>query len=442
MSRSSGVPVPSEHPDQDLLADLAAEVLPRELAARVEEHVMGCANCAALLADAEGMRSLLRQSEPERMPAEVWARLERSLIIARQGEPAANPAADTQAFQAFQAGRPLHPGQAARPSPFAPASGSGPATSGSGSARTPFPEPAPFPVPAVPPSQPGPPSPAGRSSRSGPPSQPIPAKPAAADTGATRMIRRVPGGGSAAGATGRFAAIGNEGPPTSRLSRMSRPAQTARRQALEEQRADRPSRLRPILLATAATVAVLGVGGAALQFFHPDNGSADSATSAGAASKFGAAAGAPILGTVESTNTNYTRKQLQSQVQTLITTSQQTARRGTAATSAAPDAAAAKPNASASALASQSKAAAGEVGAGDAASGQQLLRSPAALRACLTAIGADQQPIAVDLAEYAGQEAAIIVLPADGGGYEVNIVARDCRAGNDGTIDVVTLAKP
>jgi hypothetical protein len=70
----------------------------------------------------------------------------------------------------------------------------------------------------------------------------------------------------------------------------------------------------------------------------------------------------------------------------------------------------------------------------------QLLRSPKALQACLAAIGAaGVQPVAVDLAKYAGREAAIIVLPADGGGYDVWVVSRDCRPDNDGTIDVVNV---
>jgi hypothetical protein len=66
------------------------------------------------------------------------------------------------------------------------------------------------------------------------------------------------------------------------------------------------------------------------------------------------------------------------------------------------------------------------------------LRSPEALQECLNAIGAAKvQPVAVDLARYAGREAAIIVLPVEGGGYDVWVVARDCRAESDGTIDVV-----
>jgi hypothetical protein len=48
--------------------------------------------------------------------------------------------------------------------------------------------------------------------------------------------------------------------------------------------------------------------------------------------------------------------------------------------------------------------------------------------------------VAIDLARYNKQEAAIIVLPADGGvGYDVWVVARNCQPGSDGTIDVVTV---
>jgi hypothetical protein len=220
--------------------------------------------------------------------------------------------------------------------------------------------------------------------------------------------------------------------PASRLNRMSTSTSRARRQAIEEQKADQPSRLRPVLMTAAATVVVLAVLGVGALGWHVLRG--DSSTQNIASSSSGSAANAPaaapLLAPVQSTNTNYSKKDLQAQVRALVTTSnKQPATPAASATAGSASAASAK--------AVQPQA----VGPQDAASqDQELLRSPAALKSCLAAIGAqNEQPVAVDLARYAGQEAAIIVLPADSGGYEVEVVARDCRQGADGTIAVVNV---
>jgi hypothetical protein len=357
--------VPYGHPDNDLLADLAAEVLADDLALQVQHHVMSCARCAGILADAEGIRSWLRQEEPEVMPAQVLSRLERALIAVRQENQAPAPTA-----------------------------------------------------------RPGRPS---------------------ADTGETTMLTRVPGSGAprkdggrrivrSGPATGRMPVAGAGtgpmagGPKTSRLNRVSASSQTQslRRQAIEEQKADKPSQLArfmPIMKIAAGVVVVLGIAGLGYQFIG--RGNSDSADTVSTAS-----GAAPILAPVQSTKTNYAKNQLPGQIKTLITAAQKPA----------PEAGKLSQSDSATKDTSGAARVASPAPSGGPEQPGQLLRSPAALRACLKDIGAgDAQPVAVDLARYANQEAAIIVLPADGGGYDVWVVARDCRPGTDGTIAFVTV---
>jgi hypothetical protein len=216
----------------------------------------------------------------------------------------------------------------------------------------------------------------------------------------------------------------------SRLSRGTQPAQRARRQALEEQRADRPSLLArswPGLRVAAGVVLVLGLGGLAFQFIR---GGVQDQSGSATASK--GVASAPVLAAVESTGTNYQRDDLKKQVESLIAESDKQ--------SAASSAARAGGSESDQSVRSQAQTSA----PAPLASGARgdLLRDPAALRACLAQIGAgDAHPVAVDLARYAGRDAAIIVLDADGGGYDVWVVARDCRANADGRIAVVPVTR-
>jgi hypothetical protein len=373
MSGSTGVPASSQHPDHDLLADLAAEVLPDDLAERVQTHVIGCPSCAGLLAEAEGIRSLLRQLEPEAMPEEVLGRLERALVVARQQDLSGSTGPIATASGALESAP-----MGTRPPPTGSLPTSSMPTTGRRIAR----------------------------------SRPVAAR------------------ASSEPATGLISAVGSEKSPTSRLNRMSRPAQRARRQALEEQRADRPSRLGPLLKVAAAVLVVVGAGALTVHFVQGGGGAAETASS-GSAAKSAEVNGAPVLAPVQSTSTNYDKSKLKSQVNALITSSQNL--RGQAGSKSAPDLATVVPRAAAGSGSSAASA------SPQAPQGQQLLRSPTALSACLAAIGADQPPVAVDLARYEGQEAAIIVLPADGGGYEVWVVARDCRPNDDGSIAVVTL---
>jgi hypothetical protein len=366
-------PVPAEHPDDDLLADLAAEVLPDDVALQVQDHVVGCPRCADLLAEAEGIRSLLRNSEPELMPDDVLERLEAALVAAWR-EDDARLASATGPTSALPTPVPTRTPALRTPVPTrTPATGT-PATG----------------TPAVP-------SPSGSDPR-------------------RRIVRSLPGRGDGAERTG------------SRLGRMTQTTQRARRQALEEQRADRPSmltRLAPVLKVAASVILVLGVGGLIWQLVSGSGGGATTAaeSAAGGSAAAGSAAGAPVLAQVRSTGTNYRKADLGRQVDTLIEDTQKAALSGQAATDSASGGArfrSVQPQAS--------------------GAGHDLLLQPAALRACLVAIGvAGEQPVAVDLARYANRDAAIIVLNADGGGYDVWVVARDCRPGADGTIANVHL---
>ena len=68
------------------------------------------------------------------------------------------------------------------------------------------------------------------------------------------------------------------------------------------------------------------------------------------------------------------------------------------------------------------------------------IRSPARLAACLAALDTGQERlVTVDLATFDGREAAVLVLQATTGGYEVFVVRTQLRPRPEGTLDYATL---
>jgi hypothetical protein len=173
--------------------------------------------------------------------------------------------------------------------------------------------------------------------------------------------------------------------------------------------ASRASRARPWLVAAAAVV-VLGGGGTAL-VAHPwsSGGATSSATSAGSAAQ--PHEGAPGLAKsaatrVRSTGTDYERKDLPAQVRRELL----------------------------SGAATESDTSGAGAHDGSAAEGDTRLASPDGLASCVSALGLDVgQVTAVDLAQFEGAPAALLVLRDAGGGQDVWVVGRGCRQGDDQT---------
>jgi len=209
-----------------------------------------------------------------------------------------------------------------------------------------------------------------------------------------------------------------------RPHRPTRGPQRTRRQAREEERDEaRPHRTRRWLAIAAGVVLVAGIGGLAIrQAGSPGAGTASSAEAGGTAAPAAPEATTPVL----ATGTDYTKAALGAQVKALVSRSETAFDAQVRAGQKAPSGQAPGPTAAASPPVNSAQA---------AAAGNQSLRDPAALQACLQAIdAAGVRPLAVDLARYQGREAAILVLPGRDGGYEVWAVARDCRPGADGTL--------
>ena len=364
-------PDQARHPDPDLLADLAAAVLPADQIPGVEQHLLGCPHCTGLLAGAEGVRLLLLADPVDPMPIDIAARLDASLRKASRWA------------QAHTAEGPAIGGVGA----LVPVTGSVPTT---GSV------PATGPLPAT-----------GSLPQESFFSEPFPT--------AAIPVGSIPVGAPASG---------------SRLRRPGRGPQRTRRQVREEERDSRPIWARPVFAVAAGLVAVAGIGIAVQQA----TGSSQSAsTAAGSAqrdvSQSAAAAEAPAAVAILATGTDYSAKKLAAQATALVQqarSSQALAADNAGRLTAAGGTGGASPAASAAPTAKVPSA----------AQPGQTLRDPVALEACLSAIdSAGVRPIAVDLARYQGREAAILVLPAPAGGFEVWAVARDCKPGADGTLN-------
>jgi hypothetical protein len=383
--------LPPEHPDADLVADLAADVLPTHQARAVEAHVMACPRCTSLLTDAEQVRNLLLTDDPGPMPPDVRARIDQALQLE--------------------------------------------ATTRQGLGDSPMPTPVHGLVPAV-----QPPTPQVRVISPWEDTTTIEAFEAArkrqaaaprADRGAGNVAADRP----ASGATTSGTATTRPHPP--RLTRPSRGPSRSRRDLRDEVRDVKAGRRGTVLAAAAGVVVLLGLSGYVVVGLFTDRQAgtdtvaASSVESADKGSLGGAGGGPPVL----TSGTNYSETTLAAQARALVnqvsrvsgqqrSDLQAPARGGvaTSATTAAPGPAASESSAM--------------------EAGNLALRDPATLTGCLAALRAGgRRPVAVDLARFDGRDAALIVLNGTNGGYEVWAVSRDCRPGADGTITYLDLTR-
>lgn len=378
--------LPPEHPDDDFLADLAADVLPTHQARAVEAHVMACPRCTTLLTDAEQVRNLLLTDVPGPMPADVLARIEQALqleVTTRDGmgdspDPIApvrviSPWEDTTTIEALEVARKRQ-------------------TSSRRNSRT------------------------------------AESRTAEAETSG------VAGTAYAAGdppTTGGIAAPRARGP---RLTRSSRGPSRSRRDLRQEVRDVKVGRRGTVLAAAAGTVVLIGLGGFVVvglftnREAEPVYSSASSLEAAPQTPAAGGGNGPPVL----MTGTNYSESTLARQAKILVNQVSRVPGQQRPALSAA---------------SGEEPGGSGTVGtdtgtdAGTDA-GNQSLRDTATMNGCLAALKAGgRRPVAVDLARYDGRDAAIIVLNGVNGGYEVWAVARDCHPGADGTITYLDLTQ-
>ncbi|GAB3592539.1 hypothetical protein GCM10027446_13370 [Angustibacter peucedani] len=160
-------------------------------------------------------------------------------------------------------------------------------------------------------------------------------------------------------------------------------------------------RRRPLLAVAAALVLVAG-GGAALSQIMPGSGGADSSAAGGAAASIAQRSagddaeqgtGQGVVRSIAS-GTDYTRAGLAREVDATLAR----------------------------------KTSSGVAGV------QGPLSDATGVASCVAALGAGAaRPLLVDVARFEGQPAAVVVLPATGGGREIWVVSTSCAPGQDGT---------
>ncbi|HEY6794027.1 MAG TPA: hypothetical protein VI248_05020, partial [Kineosporiaceae bacterium] len=430
--------VPERHPDQDQLADLAAEVLPTDEAKAVVAHVMGCTLCERLLADAERVRRLLVADPPGPMPDDVWLRLEGAMAAeaVNRGRAPSGSSSGPSWFDATSTGSPPvspRPAPTSR-SPRPPMSTTSPVSPmPSVSAGDP-----PLPVPPGSPLTPMAPAPvgqgpsvlAGAPGAAGPPPHVVDLS--VVDLSATRPQRMVRRPDSAPDLEVRRTDPVPPVPPPSmsfdeaptaawrafldkpepvpsldtaavpiRAGRVVRPSVRSRRDVRSEDKASgrRPRRM---LLAAAAAVLVVGGGVGTTVFLRDDGGGNGGPGEA----QFPPPAASSIM---RSSGRDYTAATLVAQVKSLL---------AGAPAPTVPGKGSPTGRGAPSAVGASATRTAGTVA------------DPNQLTSCLVGLGEkDRQPSVVDLARYQGREAAVIVLPGRTGGFDIWVVPRQCRAG-------------
>jgi hypothetical protein len=374
------------HPDDDVLADFAAEQLPQEQARDVETHVIDCPSCAQLLADAEQVRRLLHRGDHGPMPDGVWAGIETALAAESAATAGLASSPPTGSFAAMN--RPDDDRAEDRAEDRADDDGVDDAsarvdvTAGEDAPRD-----GRVPVP--------------------PPSMSFEEAPTAAWQ---RFLDEPPPPPIA--------------PPVQvRVGRVVRSSIRSRRDVRTENRpAWRRLRERPRLAiaAAAAGVGILALGGIGVRSLI-GSGSGTSVTDTIPGSTSGRSV-------VTRSGIDYTASTLAKQVPALLA-------RETGAPATAPrPAGGARPAAGGT----PSATAPGSATASNLASGvgsAKTVADPRQLASCLVGLGeSGQAPVAVDLARYQGREAAIIVLQGKAGGHDVWVVARTCHLGAEGEL--------